>query len=119
LRALGAEDPIKHWQQRGELVTGRCSVARHPGPAGEVGTGHHGTGVLGARDPLEDRQQRGELVTGRLALPSSQAPPSPLHYHRYQGYRQQLHQAYYHGNQGSGADLSPNHKSLHNRSTSK
>ena len=45
-------DPLLHGQQRGELVAGRGRVARLAGPAGEVGAGDQGVGVLGAADPF-------------------------------------------------------------------
>ena len=33
---LGTEDPLKHRQQRRELITGSSRVPRYPGPVGEV-----------------------------------------------------------------------------------
>jgi hypothetical protein len=45
-----------------------------PGPAGEVGAGVQGLGVLGAGDALADRQQRGELVAGLRPIPCFPGP---------------------------------------------
>jgi len=53
---LGAQDPLLNGQQRGVLVAGRGRIPRLPGPAGQVGAGGQGFGVLGAEDPLADGQ---------------------------------------------------------------
>jgi hypothetical protein len=49
---LGAKDPLADWQQRGELVAVRRRIPRCPGPAGELGAGVEGIGVLSAEHPL-------------------------------------------------------------------
>ena len=71
---LGAEDPLAHRQQRGELVAGPGRVPRLPGVVGEVGAGGQGFRVLGARDPLAHRQQRGVLVAGPGRIPRLPGP---------------------------------------------